>query len=70
MRYRNGWALEAKEKGKRPIENPFFRLVMSQFATDITITTICSYEGLAVLTINSFCLSRDWEEYNATIMEV
>ena len=36
------------------IENEFFRQVMGQFATGVTVVTTRSHEGLAGLTVNSF----------------
>ncbi len=36
------------------IEIDFFRQVMEQFATGVTVVTTCSHEGLAGLTVNSF----------------
>ncbi len=36
------------------IETDFFRQVMGQFATGVTVVTTCSHEGLAGLTVNSF----------------
>src|SRR6266566_6982188 len=36
------------------IEIDFFRQVMGQFATGVTVVTTCSHEGLAGLTVNSF----------------
>jgi flavin reductase (DIM6/NTAB) family NADH-FMN oxidoreductase RutF len=36
------------------IEKVFFRQVMGQFATGVTVVTTCSHEGLAGLTVNSF----------------
>jgi flavin reductase (DIM6/NTAB) family NADH-FMN oxidoreductase RutF len=37
------------------IEKSFFRQVMGRFATGITVVTTHSHEGLAGLTVNSFC---------------
>lgn len=38
-----------------PIEENFFRQVMGQFATGVTIVTAHSDKGLSGLTVNSFC---------------
>jgi len=38
-----------------PIEKNFFRQVMGQFATGITVVTTRCNEGLAGITVNSFC---------------
>ena len=37
------------------IEKDFFRLVMGQFATGVTVVTTCSQKGPAGLTVNAFC---------------
>lgn len=37
------------------IEKTFFRQVMGRFATGVAVVTTCTHEGLAGLTVNSFC---------------
>ena len=39
-----------------PIEKDFFRQVMGQFATGVTVVTTCTERGRPVgLTVNAFC---------------